>query len=44
MLAGCVLRTWEEKEENGPKGAAARTRALAAHDGERNFKRLAGDL
>ncbi len=40
MLADCVLRTWEEKEETAQRAAAARTRALAAHDGERNFKRL----
>lgn len=40
MLAGCVLRTWEEKEKTAWRAEAARTRALAAHDGEENFKRL----
>lgn len=40
MLARCVIRTWEEKEKTLQRAEAARTRALAAHDGERNFERL----
>lgn len=40
MLADCVLRTWEEKERTAQRAEAARARALAAHDGERNFRRL----
>ena len=40
MLADCVLRVWKEKEETAKRAEAARTRALAAHDGKRNYERL----
>ncbi len=39
-LAGCILRTWEEKKETAQRTKAARDRALLAHDGERNYRRL----
>lgn len=40
MLAECVLQTWEEKEKTAQRTEAARSRALKAHDGNRNFERL----
>ncbi len=39
-LTGCILRAWEEKKETAQRAEAARDRALLAHDGERNFRRL----
>lgn len=40
QLAECVLRTWDEPEKALRRAQAARERAMDAHNGDKNFKRL----
>ncbi len=40
QLAECVFKIWEETEETMRRAQAAKARAMDAHNGDKNYKRL----
>ena len=40
QLAECVFKIWEETEETMRRAQEAKARALDAHNGDKNYKRL----
>ena len=40
QLAECVFKIWEETEETMRRAQAAKARAMDAHNGDKNYKRM----